>query len=61
MIWNPPDEIKKLAEVWEPYEREIVEGKLDDVPKEAIEAYKKRKGMGLGTRPIIQPTERPVV
>lgn len=41
MIWNPPEEIKKLAEIWEPYARELVEGKLDNVPEEAIEAYQK--------------------
>ncbi len=43
MIWNPPDEIKKLSEIWEPYERQIVEKNFDNVPKEALEAYEKEK------------------
>ncbi len=43
MNWNPPEEIEKLAEIWEPYEKEIMAGKLENVPPEAIEAYEKDK------------------
>ena len=43
MIWNPPDEIKKLADIWEPYAREILNGDLKNVPQEALEAYRKDK------------------
>lgn len=41
MVWNPPEEIKKLEAVWMPYKNEILEGQLDKVPKEVLEAYKK--------------------
>ena len=43
MIWNPPEEIKRLAAIWEPYAREILEGNTENVPQEAMEAYEKDK------------------
>nr|DAJ71512.1 MAG TPA: hypothetical protein [Caudoviricetes sp.] len=43
MIWNPPEKIKRLAAIWEPYAKEILEGNIENVPKEAIEAYEKDK------------------
>lgn len=41
MIWNPPDEIKKLEAIWMPYKDEILNNQFDKVPPEALEAYKK--------------------
>ena len=43
MIWNPPDEIKKLEAIWEPYAKEILNGELENVPQEALDAYEKDK------------------
>ena len=46
MIWNPPEEIKKLEAIWMPYKDAIlahaIDGKtLVGVPDEAWEAYQK--------------------
>ena len=46
MIWNPPEEIKQLEEIWMPYKDAIlahaIDGKpLDNVPDNVWEAYQK--------------------
>lgn len=39
MIWNPPEEIKRLEAIWMPYRDEILNNQLDKVPPEALDAY----------------------
>ena len=38
-----PDEIEKLMKVYEPYADHINDGKLENAPKEVIEAFEKVK------------------
>lgn len=43
VIREYPPEIKKLMEICEPYEWDIYDGKTENVPKEAIEAFEATK------------------
>ena len=48
LIWNPPEEIKKLEEVWMPYKNAILDHVIDGkplvgVPNDAWEAYKRNR------------------
>lgn len=38
-----PEEIKKLMDIYEPYENYIFDGRLENVPQEAIDAFEKVK------------------
>ena len=38
-----PEEIEKCFEIFESYSTQLSEGKLEDVPQEAIDAYNKAK------------------
>ena len=38
-----PEEIKKLMKLYEPYANCINDGKLENAPKEAVEAFNKVK------------------
>lgn len=38
-----PEEIQKCMDIYEPYSIQIYQGKLEDVPQEAIDAYNKVK------------------
>lgn len=38
-----PEEIDKLFDIFNPYYEQIAKGNLENVPKEAIDAYNKAK------------------
>lgn len=43
VIREYPEKIKKLMEVYEPYANRIHDGKLENAPQKAIEAFEKVK------------------
>ena len=38
-----PEEIQKCIDIYDPYDIQIYEGKLEGVPQEGIDAYNKAK------------------
>lgn len=43
MLREYPAEIQKLMNIYKPYEDNIVDGELNDAPKEAADAFRKVK------------------
>ena len=43
VIREYPEEIEKCFEIFEPYSIQLSQGKLEDVPQVAIDAYNKAK------------------
>lgn len=49
VIYEYPEEIKKLLKICEPYESKVKNGELKNAPPEVVDAFEKQKN-GFGSR-----------